>query len=95
MAQRMRFDTGLPNGHFIAKYDGNCGVCGFGFEKGEDCHYVNGKAAHGYCRSVDAGGSFGDSNGQSGQREPSWRVTGQRNHEKKCDCGLTHAGECG
>lgn len=95
MAQHIKFNVDLPPGVFKAKYDGTCDVCSFAFEKGEFCHYVNGKASHSSCHAIDSDSSFGYSDAQSVQREPSYVVTGKRNHERKCECGLTHAGECG
>lgn len=79
---------------FKAKFPGKCSVCGEEYTIDAWLHYVGDRVAHDYCHAPP---QYRDSEDvrEAERREPSYRVRGRRNHEKRCGtCHLIHAGEC-
>lgn len=81
---------------FTVEFGGKCQLCGEWVPKGSQAHYVGDKFAHNYCHQEPNGKAYINSREDFGYEptEPTYTVKGLRNHEKKCDCGITHAGEC-
>lgn len=98
MPQRIDFTDEVEhpdaNGTFKAKYDGVCHSCGFGIDKGEECHYVGVRVAHGTCHEINGNGLLSNSIGQSAEREPAYVVRGKRTPPLCGSCFLEHNGEC-
>lgn len=109
-----KFDTGKPKasnllpGQFIAKYGGGCAQCGNGFEKGDLCHFIDNKAAHADCHSIDGieSDAYGTGYRRDGanrflsetpsddEREPNFVVRGRRKPPLCTACWLEHNGDC-
>jgi hypothetical protein len=84
---------------FTAEFGGQCQLCGKWVERDTQAHFVNEKFAHDYCHEDRDGRAFKhcpekpEDFGYE-KPEPTFVVRGRRNHEKSCECGLIHAGEC-